>query len=462
MKKKIFYIIILLITLLSFFLRLKDYDIVPPTSEAFDEVHYAWGGATWIKEGTPRSWSNFDSYKNPEFIERYGIRWRIVKPLVEKPPLYFLLSGLTVLFFQPTNIFDISHSTIRILPLLLSIPTIFLTILVAKKVFNNQIAIIAGIIYATTPTTVLANRMSLTENLLTPFALLALLILLSKSAKRFTPAAAIAVISTLAILTKQIGVSIAIASSVIFYQRRLFKNILTILCFSTMAFLIYFAIGYFYDWKLFLSLQNDVRVGHTLSGLPESIAAIFRFPTIGPKNHPFVDGTILLGLILLFSSPLWLMKDNNKNPSKQILLIFPFAYLLLLAVGESSQTAFTFFGWYLYPLFPFLIILLAKFFWDFWKKPEVFTHILIILILGSSAVRFFFLLFDRSYQYLWQYTFILLIAVSVLIFAANGKYAKVTMFSIFILFITINLLADFNLKEIYQTVAINDKSLLGF
>ena len=75
MKKKTFYLIILLITTFSFYLRLKDYDKVPPINEAFDEVHYAWGGATWIKNGIPKSWSNFDSYKNVEYLEKYGIRY---------------------------------------------------------------------------------------------------------------------------------------------------------------------------------------------------------------------------------------------------------------------------------------------------------------------------------------------------------------------------------------------------
>src|SRR3990167_4072015 len=90
MKNQTFLILLTLITVFGLFLRLKDYDKVPPPDEAFDEVHYAWGGATWIEEGIPKSWSNFDSYTNVLYLERYGVRWRVVAPLIEKPPLYFL------------------------------------------------------------------------------------------------------------------------------------------------------------------------------------------------------------------------------------------------------------------------------------------------------------------------------------------------------------------------------------
>ena len=134
MIKKCFFLILSLITLFSFYLRFLNYDSVPPANEAFDEVHYAWGGATWIREGAPRSWSNFDSYKNIEYIQRYDIQWRIVSPLIEKPPLYFLASGLTVILSQTENVFDVSHKIIRVLPLLLSILTVFLVGLLARKI----------------------------------------------------------------------------------------------------------------------------------------------------------------------------------------------------------------------------------------------------------------------------------------------------------------------------------------
>ena len=462
MKEKTFYLLIATITLFSFYLRFIDYDKVPPIDEAFDQVHYAWGGATWIKEGVPRSWSNFESYKNVAHLEKYGINWRIVSPLIEKPPLYFLLSGMVVTLSKPENIFSVSHNVIRILPLLLSLPTIFLTTLLARKTFNRQIGILAALIFATTPAIILANRMSLTENSLTPLALISLLIVNSTYSNKIKSTIFLGILSILAILTKQIGATIAVTTSLIFLQRKQFRNVFIVLTLAIIGFVIYLLFGAFYDLKLFLSLQRDVRIGHTLSGVPEMIADIFRFPIIGPKNHPFLDGTMLLGYIILFASPLWLVKDKESKSLERTFLIFPFIYLLFIALGESGATAFTFFGWYLYPLFPFLSILVAKVIYGFWQKPTFPVATLISLILGSSAVRFLFLNLDRRYHYLWQYSYILLVFLILAIVLGKRRLAKILMVFLFVSFILINIVTVFNLENIYSNVAINDKSLQGF
>ena len=73
MKNKTFLILLALITVFGLFLRLIDYDKIPPPNEAFDEVFYAWGGASWIAEGVPKSWSWFEDYKNYTYINQYGI-----------------------------------------------------------------------------------------------------------------------------------------------------------------------------------------------------------------------------------------------------------------------------------------------------------------------------------------------------------------------------------------------------
>ena len=187
------------------------------------------------------------------------------------------------------------------------------------------------------------------------------------------------------------------------------------------------------------------------------VSAIFRFPTIGPKNHLFLDGTILLGYVLLFSSAFWL-----KEKRYQLFLAFPYVYLLLLALGQSGSGAFTFFGWYLYPLFPFLIILVAKIFYDFWRKSEIFPAVLVSLIVGSSTIRFLFLFADRKFHYLWQYSLTILILVILILPLIKVKTAKAVMLSLFVLFLVVNILIIFNLDSIYQLIAINDQSLKGF
>jgi len=451
MKNKTFLILLALITVSGLFLRLIDYDEIPPPDEAFDELHYAWGGATWIKEGIPKSWSNFDSYTNFEYIERYGIKWRMVSPLIEKPPLYFLSSGVTVIASNTKDIFSTSHSVIRILPIALSIFTIFLTGIFASKIFGNQVGLISALVYATVPTVVLANRMSVTENLITPLALSALVII-AYLKNKFSPSTLLllSIISTLSFLTKQIGISVAASMILIFLKLKRTKNALVIGLFGFLGIIIYLLIGAYYDWDLFLSLQRDVRIGHTLSGLPEVASAIFRFFGIGPKNHPFLDGTVLAGYILLFSSPLWILKEEKENFLKNLFLIFPFVYLLLLVIGQSGAGPFTFFGWYLYPLFPFLAIVLAKFLWDFYKKPQLLSLILLNIIIGSSIIRFIFITVPRQYQYLWQYAFIMFFLLSLGVLHRQRRVQQFFLIGSFAIFILVNVYTVFNMREIYE------------
>lgn len=458
-RSNLFYILLTLIGAASFFLRFIHYDISPPINEAFDEVHYAWGGATWIHEGTPRSWSNFDSYQNVDYIEKYGVKFRIVEPLVEKPPLYFLASGLTINILWKGDVFDSPHSIIRILPLLLSISTVVLVGIIGRKFYNSQTGLLASSLYAVTPTIALANRLSVAENLLTPLFLLLIVMLAPEKANlNLTKAIIAGIISFLAILTKQIGITCSIVAIAFFYLNKRFVGIILVLICSILAILTYISIGMFYNWELFLKLQQDVRIGHTLSGVPETIFSIFRFPTIGPKNHPFIDGQILLGYILLFSSPLW-MKINIKNI---LLILFPFAYLLFLAIGQSGSTPFSFFGWYLYPLFPFLMILSAKIFYDFYKKPKLSVAIILLLTVGLSTIRFLFLALGREFYYLWQYSYILLIIATFAIFLLNKKLSNFIIITLFIIYLSINIVTDLNLPSIYENVALNDKSLSGF
>ena len=349
------------------------------------------------------------------------------------------------------DIFSVSHSVIRILPIILSIFTLFSTGLFASRIFGNQISLISVLIYASVPTIVLANRMSVTENLLTPLVLLGLVIIADFKHKiPQTALLILGIISTLSFLTKQIGASVAASIILIFLKLKLTKNAFVISMFGFLGIVIYFLSGAYYDLGLFLALQKDVRVGHTLSGLPEMTSVIFRFPGIGPKNHPFLDGAVLAGYILLFSSPLWILKEEKENFLKNLFLIFPFVYLLLLVIGQSGAGPFTFFGWYLYPLFPFLAIVLAKFLWDFYKKPQLLSLILLNIIIGSSIIRFIFITVPRQYQYLWQYAFIMFFLLSLGVLHRQRRVQQFFLIGSFAIFILVNVYTVFNMREIYE------------
>lgn len=447
---KYFLTIIFTITLLGFILRFYQYDTISNETESFDEVFYAWGGASLIQEGIPTSWSWFEQYTNEYLREEYGTIFRIVSPVIEKPPLYFIINGLLINFAGPDNYFKTPHSLFRIIPLLLSIATIFLTGLLASKIFNKQIGLLSALLYATIPNIILANRLSLTENLITPIILLSLYLFSTDSVHKITTKTyAIGFLSAAALLTKQVGIIVALSFISIYLYLRLLRKAFIISLFLAIALISYITYAAYYDWNLFLQLNNQWRIAHTLAGLPEVISSIFRYPGFGPKNHPYLDGTMLAAILILFTAPFWII-NNTKNKLQSLFLYVPFLYLILISLNESGSTPFTYFNWYIYPLFPFAIILLAKIFSDFYKKPNILYLMFFQLLIGSSIVRNTFITFPRIYHYLWQYTFIILLITGFSIFFLKREISKTIIIILFSLLILSNIYTVINIEKIYR------------
>ena len=482
MKGKKFFFLLLTICLFGFFLRTIDYEKVPPYDESFDEIFYTWGGFNWLENGTPKSWSWFETYKNEEYLDAYGIHWRLVWPLIEKPPLYFWLAGLNARIWGVDNIYQVSHRVIRVLPLVLSLFTLFFVGLLGEIIFGKLIGLMGVFLCATVPSIILANRMSLTENLITPILLFCLILIVSENRKKRSNnirAILIGIGVVLAFLTKQIGFVVALSTLCFYLILKSWRKMIIVGTFTFFGILVYLLIGYYYDWQLFWGLVQQWRIAHSLSGLPEITSAIFRYQGIGPKNHPFLDGSILISLLLLFSSPLWLLAPENKqerqiawktwlkvNPKisdlnwkKLVLLIPPFFYLVLLTIGESGQGPFTYFGWYIYPLYPFLMIILAKFLIDFFKRPTFFILVLILTTLGLSTIRFLFLILGRQYYYLWQYAFGFIVLLGIFgFFTSSGAIRKKVFILMALFFIVVNIIIDFRLLNIYS-LAISGENL---
>jgi len=458
--KSAFYFLLIIVSVFGLYLRFIDYATVPSVYETSDELHYAWGGATLLKTGVPKSWSWFTIYKNVEQIDRIGIHWDIKSPIVEKPPLYFILSGASVLLAGSQDLYETDLRLIRILPLFLSFLTIFFVGILAKKIFNPQIGLMAALIYATTPFIVLANRMSLTENFLTPTVLLALIILVSANIKNYTAVWLVGLLSAIALLTKQIGISLTITAGIFYLIKRNFKNVFIISGFAALASAIYLLFAYSYDGNLFWLSQQVFGEASALAGLPEVFVSIFRNLTISIKSKQFVDSTVLVGYILLFSAPLWLLKSSSKDKShnyellttnSELLLLFPFIYLTLFALGQSGSTPYTFWGWYAFPFLPFGVILLAKVLYDLTLNSNLFTSLILGISLGSSVIQFIFLALPDGFQKYWQYPFFALLLIFIAIFIKpNFKYQKLFLRLFFCLYLIVNILTVFNLKNIYQ------------
>lgn len=455
MSKFVFNISLVLITILGLSLRLIDYDKVPPFGETMDEFMYPWAGITFLKTGVPASWSlPFPSYKKENIVNlfnHWGVGYYIVSPWVEKPPLYPLITGTVALIAKQDDLPKVRLSTIRLVPITLSLFTILLIGLMTAQIFNKQIALMSSFLYATIPTIVMANRLSLTENLLTPLSILAILIFCigeKSNFQRYKPYL-LGICCALALLTKNIGIYIPLALLSVYMVKRQYKDALIISIFTVVAASVHPLIGLYYDWNLFTAVIRDYQKAHSL-GLPQTIYSIFLYPTIGHKEKIFLDSSMLVGYILFLSSPFWLFKEKENDLMRKIFLFLPFSYLALLSILEGGQI--TFYGWHLFPLFPFLAILLAKIFYDIWKKQNFLEFLLIFLIIGTSSLRFFLLLVTPIQDY-WQHIFVLVLVLFTVIWTVFPKYRKPLLIDTLIIYTLINLFAVFNLNSIYEANA---------
>lgn len=484
MRKSILLILLILIASFGLVLRFVNYDSIPPFAETQDEFFYPWAGMTWLRTGTPTAWSWFPSYPKREVVTKWGIMFPVVSPWVEKPPLYTLIQGVWMVVNGYRDIFEVRLTTVRVIPVVISFFTIILTGLLAKKVFSDLVGLISALLFAIVPTIVMANRLSLTENLLSPLILITLIVFLADKKWphwKVVQPILVGIGAFLMLNTKNIALAPIAVLLLIYFQKKQWRDLLIVFLFSAIGFIIHPAIGFLFDWKLYTSVMQDYRSAFVQAGLPELVNTLFLHPTIGRKDHFFLDGSMLAGYILLFSSPFWLLgkykdvtqntfnqnfqvklthlftsnkEDNDNSPKWKIisLLLFPLLYVALLAV-LASGIGFSFYGWHVYPLYPFLMILLAKALSDLWENFEPVSLISIVLILGSSTVRQIFMFVPEIIRYNWQYALAALFSLSFMAWVVPDiRFRRVVMFGLFYLFVGANIYTIINLSQIFPPI----------
>lgn len=444
MKKRLFIILLILISGFGLYLRLINYDRVPPFLETKDEFFYPWAGVSFLQTGVPVAWANFSSYSETQTVSLWGESFRMVKPWIEKPPLYWLLSGTISLISGENEFYEVRLSTARLLPITLNVISILLIGFLTARIYGKKSAVMAALFYATVPTIVLGNRLNLTENLLIPISLATLLIYLAPFPEKFKSLKAVilGLGCAAALLTKNIGMALPLSIMLILFFRREWKSLFIIGVFSFIGGLIHPIMGFIYNWDLYTQVLKEYRVAHAL-GLPETIASIFLYPVIGHKEKIILDGSMFTGYIIFFGS---LLYRKTKTQEQLILLAYPASYIAILALLEGGRT---WFGWHLFPLYPFLMILLGVTVTRLIEDPDYLQFLIFYFMLGVSALRFLLLLYP-AYETAWQ--IILgcgLLVASLPFLFQKTKLQKLTIGSFFVFVILVNFIADLNAASWY-------------
>jgi hypothetical protein len=279
---------------------------------------------------------------------------------------------------------------------------------------------LTGLVYATAPLFVISSRMVQAENLLITLFLLSLISLRSRFLWLSITFAG------LATLVKISGLSLCLSLIILtfIFDQKPIINSLKIL-FSTLAYIIIFPIyGYIYNWTLFKSVFNSNSDRYFRDGL----AGFYSLLIKSNITRDFVDGWVPFGWFSLFLL-------NLKSKSKYWWVAIPlFSYLATYLIFGSQG-----YGWYKFPFYPFISILIGIAFDKLFTKYNLLTAFFALFVSGGVLVNHFFRP-ENLKNFMWAYRFSLLTIFLIILYSNfNSRFAKYFSWILFSVLIIINL-----------------------
>lgn len=400
----------------SFYLRSIGYDQIPETNVILDERTWVWQGLSIRKNGIPTGWSHLEVYKKgvggyvdglkiavdgqlPNFknFKEFpkpalaileadfgkGLRHTpFVQPLIEQPPLGGLI--LSTLVSDDIKTFtDLTPTQFRKVSLWLGVATGILIFILGWQLSKNPfIGLLATAIYGTIPTFNLLSRYALLENVLNPFMLLTINLLIfaqKRDQLKFLLILA-GIAGGLAALTKITGWFVLIIGiALLIYWKVNFKNILFFVIPSALIGLLYFVWGIYLAPNLFIDI---FRYQGLERGFIGSINFLVTATRIGILNFP-LDGWWIGGFLSLILISF----------KKEYVSIFVGAVVVLISallLGGAN------FPWYFIPMIPFMCLATAIFIWQVATNPKFISIFIFFLIFVSSTFYWGYGVFQAS------------------------------------------------------------------
>lgn len=361
------------ILVLGLVLRLHNYDKYPQRGATSDEYTYSFLGLSLLTKGYPSSWSHFGAYKDREDLTIGGIYFPIVKPYFDHPPLFGLIVASIALFKGEDTFEKIKLSTIRLVPIVLSMLSTVLIFLLAYYLYQAPIALWAMAIYSTATLFVIHGRVVLAENLLSVLFLLALYLYV-RWRKKFTwmRSISVGIICGLSLWTKEAGITVYLSLLVLATIQKTtgpFRRIISLVTVLSIA--IYALYGWTYDWQTFITIVTTQSVRDIG---PATLYYLLSTPII--VNKIYYDGWYFFG----FLSLAYLLMRWQKH----VILIVPtliYFFFLLVTLTQNQQI-----GWYAIPLYPLMAIANTVFLEES-KINRSWSIYLFLLIVGISKIQ---------------------------------------------------------------------------
>lgn len=360
MLNKCWFLLVLGVIAISLLLRVYHLDRYPLDTNN-DSQAYAWAGSSLLSDPTqPQSMSLF-VLNNPNLfwfshhnyfdtVRRYD--FRLVDPFFDQPPFMLPLFGILPKLFGYTDYEPIPEVLLRIPAIIASFFTLILTYLLAKNLWNKNIAILSLLILGFTPYYVFAHREAFLENFITPIYLAGLLAVFHYlKTKRKIFFYGIILCAIIAPLFKIIGITLAIISVLFLYKNNAYKEAVIIGVAGALSLMAYFVYGYTvnseaFSWILDMQSSRGVYAGSFLDFI------------LRPEFYqPFRDGWYVFNFITF----LWLSFSKRKQLGTSYITLTTFFIIASIVATAGVNNNFP---WYRYPLFPFLSISSAVFIYE--------------------------------------------------------------------------------------------------
>lgn len=443
MIKKIFKIlVVIIIVFYSLFVRKKNFAEIPIPGQSVDEYSYSWVGLSLIKTGMPVGISGLTGYQNR--YDRYLNIDRFMQfipsdplainyPWMDHPPLLGLITGGYAYLMGAEVFEDTITLFIRKPIIIISTISVFLVMIFCWINFGFLTSVFSGLAYGTAPLIVLSGRMIQAENAIIPcfLAVMISISLYSKSKKDFWLILA-AVFSGLATLFKLTGVVCYLFTFLFLLEK--YKKINA---FFIKEFLFYLAVSI--PISLLFLIYGSVYGIDNFKNILFSNAN--RFYGIGPnlllelvRNQRLTQHKFLPEVWVITG---WLVSLGYfiKKPTKtgEIISLLALLSYLMVYILFGSQP----YGWYTFPFWPILIIMLSRFLVLGIEKGKNVLSVFIfsLMILGANIARLIGIFEFQKYANIWRYSIFAVLLFIIFTISTNTKSKFLSKIILLLLFI---------------------------
>ena len=208
--------LLVVVLAVAFAVRLHGETVSPAPAANWDEMDWAWQGQSLLQTGVPVGWSKLPSYAPIGHVQLGTMTFPLVRPWMDHPPLFGVLTGGAVLLAGETTRASVDDAVVRLVPILLSLVTIVLAFLLAGRLAGRWTALAVAAVLAAWPAFVQASRLAESEALLAPLLLASLLLALRlRDGGRWRTAVALGGVCAAAVLTKEVGVSVGVGAAAV-------------------------------------------------------------------------------------------------------------------------------------------------------------------------------------------------------------------------------------------------------